>query len=377
VPRPYESDNEGEHMTRCGALAPLRERGDGRGTFASRLVVVAALMGAGGCDIPTAPPRVESRFVIPGEAAAMRVSELLPASVTVENGNFRLQVSTATLPGRSLGEFCGSMCMMFEGLTVPKPAFTDSMAALLHMPADVGSAELASGVVTVTLSHDFGFDPIRPAGATTVGALTLTVRSDGRVVGTTTVTDPFPSGNTVERTIPLSPGTVTTGLSVTAALSSPASLVPVTIRNAARLSGSAVPGPIDISEARVIVTERPINVQAVTLDLTEIDGALSERVKSGAVVMRLNNPFDVQHTAPLELRIAGPDVDVVKLVQLSPGQTTQRVEFTREQIRSLLGHSVTMLLTGRIAGTNGPVRVQPHDEVKVQTTLDLVIELGS
>lgn len=329
-----------------------------------------------GCDVPTSLPRVESRFVIPGESGAVHVSELLPPTVTVMGGHFRLQVNTAQLPGRSLGELCGGTCEAFDGQQVPKPAFTDSMAALLHMPADVGEAVVSSGVLTVRLTHDFGFDPIRPTGALSQGAMTLTVRSGDRVAGSAVVTDPFPSGSTVERHIELEPGTVSSGLAVTVALASPASAVPVTIRSDARLTGSAVPGPIDVSEAHVVVVERPIQVDAVSMDLTGIDGVVAERVKSGALVLRVDNPFDVMSAGPLELHVRAEDMEIVKPVEMQPGASTQRVEFTREQIRSMLGRSLRVSLDGRVAGTNGVVRVQPDDAVRVQTTLDVVLELG-
>lgn len=345
-----------------------------------RSMVRLGVLAAGGlaaCDIPTALPRVESRFVVPGETTTLAVDELLPASITSTGGSFRVTLDPRAVGPRTLGQLCGAPCAGLEGQRVPKPAFTDTIPVRIPFPDELASATLASGRVAVTLHHDFGFDPLHPSGRQADGRITITLQSGGRTVGTATLTGPFPSGTARTTTIPLAPGAVSDALEAELVLVSPAGgQAPehwVTVRNQAALAGQVAPEPIELSEVRVAVRNRTVAADGAVLDLSGVDAAIADRVRSGAVVVDLQNPFAL--SGPLTLRLTTAAGTLTRTVQLAPGETRQRLEFTGAELRSLLGREVTVALSGTVDAPE-PVALRPGQAVTIATRLELVVELG-
>jgi hypothetical protein len=338
-------------------------------------VLAAGVLAA--CDIPTALPRVESRFVVPGEEVVLGIEQFLPAGVAVAGGSFRLTLDPQPVPRRTLGELCGAPCLPLQGQRVPKPAFTATIQASVPFPAELVSATLVSGSVAVTLTHDFGFDPLHPEGRSEDGRITVTVRSGGRTVAGGALTGPFPSGTARALTLPLAPGEVADTLEVSLVLVSPAGGSDpahwVTVDNTAALSGSVAPGPLEVSELRLALDGRSVSADATVLDLSGIDAAISDRVRRGAIVLDVANPFAL--SATLTLRLATPAGTLAREVRLAPGETRQRLEFTGEELRMLLGQRVAVSLEGTVEAP-APVAVRPGQEVRIGTTLDLVVELG-
>jgi hypothetical protein len=343
------------------------------GRFRARgAAVLAAALALGACDFPTAMPIFETRLVIPEAGTTFGVDELLPGSVTVVGGSFRLAVPGASLM-RTLGEMCGQPCTVFAGQQVPKPAFADTFFLTLGMPADVVSSVLTSGSAAVVISHSFGFDPLRPAGSTMDGTMTVVLRNAGRQLGTATIDQAFPSGSTVTRTVQLEPGVVTGDIEVVIGLTSPAG-DPVTIDPNASLNISVVPGQLDVSQATVRVQDRQITAQTVTLDLSDIDDVLADRVRRGAIVLTIDNPFAL--TGTLQVQVQGAAV-APKTVQIAAGETTQRIEFTEAELKQMLGRVVTLSISGPVSATGGVVTVMPGQQVTITTLLDLIFALGA
>jgi hypothetical protein len=343
-----------------------------------RLVLLAALL-CGACDIPTDLPKLRTQLLIPLPSTTLSVSELLPAGTVVTGGVLRLELAAQSFPQRTLLEMCGPACATLEGQRVPKPAFTDSLVTTLDLPGDVASVTLAAGAVLVTLTHDFGFDPLQPPGATTGGYLAIVIRDDARVLAADTVRGTFPSGTTLQHMVELRPGEVMGDLRVVAVISSPAGGTAaehwVTIRNSAALQGTVVPQPIELSQARVRVTQREITAAPVAFDLADIDESLRRRTHGAALLLTLDNPFTVsgQLTATLTGGAAGP---IVRTVQVVPGESRQRIPFTREEVQSLLGHRLTMIITG-VMNSPAPVTVRATDVLTVGTELQLEVEIGN
>lgn len=360
-------------MTRCAAPdgGRHRERRPGRATSARRgSALLAAALALGACDVPTAPPIFEPRLVIPETGTTLSVNQLLPASVTAAGTSFRIDVAQSTVQ-RTLAQMCGGPCTALAGQVAPKPAFADSFALALDLPADVQSAILASGSVVVNLTHSFGFDVLRPHGAATNGTATVTVRNAGRVLGTATIDQPFPSGTSITRTLVLAPGNLAGTIDVAVHLHSPAG-GSVRIDPGTQFAITVTPQQIDVSQAAVRVQNRQVSAAAVTLDLTGIDSALRNRVRSGAIVLTVNNPLNVSGT--LQIQFQGAAV-APKTFRVAPGRSTQRVEFSQQEIRALLGQRVTVNIAGPVTGTGtgGIVTVTPGQQVTVDTLLDLII----
>ena len=333
-------------------------------------VAALAALALSACDFPTAPPRVETTFVVPGEETELSVAELLPASVSLSaaGGTFQLEVPGSTF-ARTLADMCPP-CAAFDGAVVPKPAFTYTFGDELALPAQVVSATLAGGSVELRLTHGFGFDPIRPS-ASTRGEITATLRSGGALLGQATIrgTDTaFPSGGTVARTIPLQAGEVSGPLEIEIALTSPEG-DPVRVDADAAFSVAVAPGPLAISRATVDVQAQAVSVESVTLDTEDVDSALVERVRGGAVLVDLSNPWPVSGT--LTLRLDG----ITRVLQLAPGATSQRVELSGSELRQILGRVVTLSVEGTLSPASA-VTLTPDQRLSLDTTLSLVVELG-
>lgn len=340
------------------------------------LVRLAALAAAVffACDVPTGTPDWEQTWVVPGDSTSMSVADLLPASVTLtqDRSAFLLSLEGVTFR-QSLGDMC-SLCGALHGRRVPKPAFSFSFQDQVELPGDVASASLAGGVIDVELSHDFGFDPIRPS-ATARGSLTARLVHGGATLASVTISGEstaFPSGTVLPRSLAL-PATVLTGpIAVEISITSPeGDSVVVDVTDV--LSVTAVPRDIRVSEARVRVVDRTVDVEAVEVDLEDVESTVANRVRSGAFLLEIQNPFDVSGT--LSLRVTAPGANIVKSLSVSPGASTRRLEFTGSELRSILGKRATMSASGGVSATGGAVTVRPTQILVVKSKIELVIGL--
>lgn len=364
-------------LRRCDARARVASMGVTSRTARARALAALAALVLGACDFPTEPPKFQTRFVVPGENTTLSVNQLLPSSITVVGSNFRLSIGGQAIPSRTLGQMCGTACDAFPTVfTAPKPAFIDSIPVTLNLPADVSGATLAGGSVTVSLIHTFGFDPLRPPGGAN-GSLTLRVRNGTNVLGTLTITDPFPPNTQLTRTLQLTPGAIAGPLVVTVVLNSPAGSAtqPVVIDKNASLTGSVTPDAIDISSAIVAVSNKQVSVQAVAIDLTGFED-LRDRVKGGAIVINMTNPLNVTGamTATLTGGTSGP---ISKPVTVAAGTTTQRIQFTEAELRSMLGRELQLTISGPVSGPNGFATVSPGLVISISTLLDFTFEIGA
>jgi hypothetical protein len=356
-------------IRRSRARRPFQEPVARRGVLA---LAVGVLLTA--CEFPTAPPIFESRFVMPESGTTLGVNQLLPASVTPQGGAFRITVPGTTV-NRTLASMCGEPCNVAAGHQVPKPAFSDAFTVTLPMPADVSSAVLQSGSATVTIRHGFGFDPLRPAGRTENGTMTIVLLNAGRQIGSATVDQAFPSGTTVTRTIPLAPGTLAGNIEAEVRIISPEGGA-VTINPDAVLTVGVQTNAVEVSEATVQVLNQQVSAQSVALDLSDVDETMRDRVRSGAIVMTIENPLDISGT--LLVHFHGTTL-APKQIQVSPGTTTQRLEFTQAELQQLLGSVVVLTIVGPVTGggAGNTITVTPGQQVTVTTLLDLIIAIGA
>jgi hypothetical protein len=340
---------------------------------AFRLLLAAVVLPAA-CDVPTGLPRLEPRFVVPLEGTSIPVAQLLPGGVTPAGDVFRLALAPTTAR-RSLGGICGTPCASAHGQVAPKPAFTGTVTGVVPLPAGVSAAVLASGLLTVAVSHSFDFDPLRPQGSTTGGTLQAVVRSGTRQLGTATIDQAFPRGTQVLRTIQLTPGELTGPVEVQLTLQSPAG-GPVLIDTAAVLTAQLSPGTVEVVAVTAGVTNRLVAIQPLTLDLTRVEEELRRRSRGGTLVLTLANPFGV--TGELELRLHAPQTgtELRRPVQVAAGTTTQRVTISEQELNGLLGARVQVSLAGPL-GAAAPVMLRPGQELGLTTRLELTLEIGS
>ena len=102
--------------------------------------VVACLLFAG-CEVPTDPPIVEQRWIVPIEETTMSVDELLPTGVVVSGNDFSVSMDPFS-SSQALANLCGA-CTALNGLTTPVPAFTSSFNESEDLPDDVTAAMIS------------------------------------------------------------------------------------------------------------------------------------------------------------------------------------------------------------------------------------------
>jgi len=333
------------------------------------------------CDIPTASPRWETRWIVPAEETSISVAEILPDGVALspDSSAFAIQVDPVSF-SRSLGSLCGG-CQPLNGQTVPKPAFQGSFQQSVSFPAQVVSVEVSQGTLTIQAKNGFGFDPLRPGGGNT-GTLTLTVYdgdAGGPVVDRIVMdgaTEAFAPGSTISKVLDLS-GTLGNTLTVEVEVDSPAGDATL-IDTAQELTLSATPSEVLVSSADVQVANQDIQVAETALDVEDVDASIVDRVKSGAFEFDITNPWSI--AASLSLVIDGPTMasPVTKSISIpASGTSTVRVEFTQADLRSFLGEpGVTLRGQGSVSATAGVVTISPTQTLVLDSRLDLVLTIG-
>lgn len=340
-------------------------------TAAAALALAGASLS--GCEVPTEFPQWDTHWVIPAGRTSIPVAALVAGDLSESEGGetfeFDLPAISVT---RSLGELC-EVCRPLDGFTVPKPPFTISAASNTPIPAGVISATLAAGTLQLQIRHDLSFDPLRPGGGER-GFLTISAVSGASVLARDSLSGndvALPPGGVFRHELRLRPATVAGPIEVRMTLHSPAG-DPVTIDLDHRLTLEVPPAVIRLTNVRLRFTGREVSSSPIVLELHEIDGAVSARLQSGAVLLEVANPFEL--TAELELRITAGKTVVVKSFEIVPGNSEIRIALSGEEIRSIVGQpQVVLLLNGRVTSSPGGTAVEPGDEIGFGARLELVV----
>jgi hypothetical protein len=346
----------------------------GRPRPRARTLSAASALILGGCDIPTELPKGwDNEFQFQLEGVSLSVGQLLPSGLplTPDGGAFGLVLEPASL-SESVGNLCPA-CAAAEGLTIPKPAFRGSFAGGITLPADVEAASLVTGRVRVTITNGLNFDPLRP-GAGARGTLTITLRSSGTPLAPPRVIDgearALPPGSTLTEDMEVGDADLTETITVSVEVDSPPGAA-VRMETAGRLSATAVPAAFRASSAEVTVTGRQIGSAPVGLDLTDVDDLLRDRVRRGALLMSVTNPFEV--IGAVTVHFSGPGVHVVKPLDLGPGTDAHEIPLSGTELRSMLGSRMAVSLSGAVWSLPGGVSVTPSQALSVGWRLHLVV----
>jgi hypothetical protein len=344
-----------------------------RRALSGRLAPGLALVTLAACEVPTSLPNWDTVWIAPGKSTTIPVASLLPSQVSSAPGGDAFLLSVAPIAiEESLAESCPS-CSAASGSVVPKPAFTVTATAGAPLPTEVISAELASGTIDVALRHDYGFDPLRPS-STARGYLVLEARSGS----TTLVHDSISGadvawapGTTLTRALALGAGAISGAVDVDVTLYSPAGDA-VRIDTNQALRATVTPSQLHVSQAKVRVADQSIVAEQVELDLADIDQAVVDHQKGGALLLDVTNPFDV--TGTLTLTLTAPGVVITKPVVLQAGSSTSRVELTEPELGSILGASpVHLSASGAVSAPAGGATVRPSQGVEIASRLEFTI----
>ena len=347
----------------------------------TRLALFLCIACFSACDVPTAAPIFQTRWIFPieGTGTTIAVAELLPASVTISGGEFQVVVDPFSFAA-TLDSLC-SACAAVNGLTVPKPQFQFALSDVTSLPTDVESVDLSTGTVTVRVTNNLGFDPIRP-GVGVTGTLTITVydamiggRQLDQVVLDGTV-DALPNGTFVEVPISLAAGVVSSTVVAVADVNSPLG-DPVLVDTSLQLDIGVTFGVMAATSATIDASGRVIAIDQVAMDVGEIDSNIVESIVSGAVVLDITNPFGVALNVTID--IGGPTITTIqKSVAITSAPTSQaRLEYTGLELRSFLGQmGVTIGGSGTVDAGAGSAVVTPLQVAVIDTSLDAIVEIG-
>ena len=105
------------------------------------------------CDLPTAAPIVEQRWIVPGATSRIAVATLLPAGVSIlpDSSGFTLNAAMATV-ARPLSDDC-ALCVAGNGFTGLKPAMVINAAMSSKLASDISSATLTGGLLALSVTN--------------------------------------------------------------------------------------------------------------------------------------------------------------------------------------------------------------------------------
>ena len=356
-------------------------RGAGRGA-ALAFVLAPLLALAAACEVPSTP-KWDVRFRIPVDTIrSTPVEEVLPADVrpTTDGSAFEVGLQSAIF-SKSLGELC-PLCPATV-VTVQYPGFVGTLSGGIDLPSDVVSVALVGGQIEVAITNLLSFDPLRPPGATGPGFVVFTARSGTTVLAkdsihTGNASVVLPPNGVLRRFLAVQPATVSQSIVVDVTIGSPPGGL-VTVDRNQRLSVVATGTNARISEAAVIVRDRAVEREQITVDLSDIDDAVRDRVQGGSFLIELANPFNVQ--GPFDIRIGAPGVPVINRriqVPAGPGTDTVRVELTRDELRGIIGQdNVVVEAVGTLSSTSAPgyAVVRPRQVFVVTGYFDIVLRV--
>ena len=349
----------------------VQGRRKGRAAGLALLGVLAA------CDFPTDLPVWDTLWVVPGDSAIIEVPEILSSEITVAPGGDEFIVDVGVTDfSRTLAEMCPPCAEVPGEITVPKPAFTATIESPLKLPSELITAELISGELRFALRHTFSFDPLRPGGGSR-GYLILAASSDGTTLARDSLSGndlAFPPGAPLRWSLPLDGGRVTDPITVRVTLHSPAG-DPAVIHPEQQLSVEVDPEDVRVSDLRIRFASRSVASDPVRLEFQDIEDRIMNRVQEGALRVEIDNPLDV--AGFLEVRIRTPTRVIVKGLELAAGSTRQRLPFTADELRSILGQpNVRFDVSGTLASGPEGTAIDPSERIVCLASVEATVRTG-
>lgn len=323
---------------------------------------------------------VETRWIVPTDETRFGVNELLPGDVSVSpDGSAFIVDFDPVAFSETLGSLCAP-CAVANNTTVPKPPFLATLASQLDFPPEVTAVTIVDGQVFIELQNGLNFDPIRP-GAGVTGSLTVTVTddADNDVLATLDIDGAdtsFGAGTTLTRTLALNPTDVNGSLLAEVSVNSPLG-DPVAIDASDLVSVTATPLNVRVSGVTIDVSNQAVNLDAVSLDLQDVDQDIEDRIVSGSFTVDVTNPFGI--SADLQISIAGPTITTIQktaAVTDAPASSVT-IAFTTDELRSILGEPDVVLSGSAVVDAGaGEVTVTPGQELTLSANLDLTLRIG-
>ena len=347
------------------------------------------------CEYPTVAPRWQTQWQVPAESASLSVKSFLPTGVTVNPAGtaFIVAVPAPAPIGTTLGAICGAACS--AAATVPIPVFSNvgsPISGSVVLPATTSSVTISSGAIDVTVTNNFGFDPLRPAGGgfgsvrfkltAGAGAFTVADTTIGGAIGA------MPPGVPTTFRIQLRSGTVpggTFGYQVTVTCPGSATTATIAPAQSFSVAPTVVGGSIALSKATVQLVNQSVADSSPAFDLTNSKISVNA-LQSVGTVLRISNPFQV--SAGFSLTLTAPGVAPVSKVLLitpaandsTPASSTVTVSFTPAEFAPFLGKAgVRLKYSGNVTGAapGNTVGVRPSHVLGIQASVLAGILVGN
>lgn len=266
-------------------------------------LALAAVIGLAGCEKPTFPEwDVTMGGVVVSDT--IKVAELTPADIRVENGEFELP-STSVQDSLNVGGFC-SQCSAFEGMEWYYPAFTHVTTEEATLPADLVETTLSAGTLELGISHDLPYTLLRSDNGT-YGSLTVEVLDAAGTVQASNVLrgedDPLAPNTTARVSVDMRNVRVAPGLQVRVTLKSPGSGGRYPIRMAAKFRFQADVAGMKTPAVTIQQDGIPFSKTSLELPMSQEDRAkMVGKLVRGTVDIALDFPFSI--TGRLNIGIA-------------------------------------------------------------------------
>ena len=317
-----------------------------------------------GCDIPTAMPILEQRWILPLEQAKIGVRELLPAGVSLKDGVLEVSIDTITTSS-SLNTMCVD-CAALNGSTVAVPAFTSSFNGSVDLPANISSVEISSGSVHVAVTNGLSFDPL--AGGGSIEA-TILDGEGGLQLAHLIFSGALSPGTSLTQSISI--GNLNVGNEVFAVIKviSPGGQI-APINTSEELSVATTGSALIMGSTTVSLEGHAVEVDVVKLDLDHIGPEIIEKIVNGSLILEVTNPFGVSLSGNINIGSTSKGFLISE-----NGRSTTTISYTRNELTSFLGEKgVTLSLSGTANGTS--ITLSSHQELTIEGTIDCLIRIG-
>ena len=279
-----------------------------------------------GCDIPTALPILEQRWILPLEQAKIGVEELLPAGVSVNDGVLEVSIDTLTT-NSSLDSLCAA-CAALNGSTAAVPAFTSSFNGSVNLPANISSVEISSGSVHVAVTNGLSFDPL--AGGGSIEATVLDGEG-GLQLAQLIFSGVLAPGTTVTQSISIGNSSVGNEVFAVIEVTSPGGQI-APINTSEQLSVATTGSALIMGSATVSLEGHAVEIDVIKLDLDHIGPEIIERIVNGSLILEVANPFGVSLSGNINI---GPTSKSFSIPE--GGRSTTTISYTRDEFEVLPG----------------------------------------
>ena len=378
------------------------------------LLLGAAAVAAGvllaGCDIPTAAPIVEQRWILTAAETTLGVEDLLPGaqiSLAVSDPpasrGHRLPLRAAAngsgngdesdpcaAPPSSAGEVIadeGSIAVSVEPMCFqwtlqelcpdcsvgkPIPAIATVREQTWRLPPEVASVRVSGGTAELSLEHDLGFTPIR-AGGLQVVALSIGTGAEAEQELLRLPLDrDLVSGTPLSFSVDFGqqPVTVSGGLKLRFEINAAGSSAQEVVADLAdTIEARATVRSLMIDSAVLRVADLELGGEPQEFDLGDADDVdeLIERFQQGTASVTINNGFPVAISGTVTLGETERAISVE-----AGGTTTVSISYSQAELQALLDGTVTYSWSGAVT-SDGEQTFDASMKLTISVQIDVTL----